>query len=386
MELFKLKNMNGQLLQLEFSVEKTAYQFPFIFDLQQRRRLFISGQLVSPAAMINFRNLMKTVTDFFPAEYWDFEFTISDDFPDFRMDIKALRFHFPEFIIKNSRGAIHTIKDLFVKINLVNNNNLIELRSLSGTRLTFTQYERNAEYGHSHLPRFREAFFRTAQGYGSMFNNFCTGSGPINNVKTTASQTNTISDFTKFFLHLTKYIVWESLEGSPYVRMSNIVSATSSLGISRMPSQADITSFIRRTMGILKVSTRENNFTPANFPINISFDNTNNQFIVNVNNAFNDFFKNLLNDREKHSFIVNQAGQHYGGTDAMSVEPYDSNTKIVFRGVEKRLTVTSDATIQTSDLSLFHLKPEITITLKNFLEDVLNTTTNTYLTNIRYKN
>lgn len=116
--------------------------------------------------------------------------------------------HYPEVTITNSLGRTHTIKDLYVKLEI------LPSIKFSGTRTTFTEKEWNSDYCHSHLP------------IKETFHEFCTmGSDDLK--KTFADIQVNLYSLSKMDVMLLKeqlnaYVSWESIEGVPYRHISNI--------------------------------------------------------------------------------------------------------------------------------------------------------------------
>lgn len=129
-----------------------------------------------------------------------------------RKEIKLqITVYIPEFTITNSYGKKHVIRDMYVRFSLHYDFKLEY--GLYGARSTLTQYEYAANYQHSHLPR----------TINQAFNSFCLGAGEIGQVMTLLRNEYSEVNFTLFCLHIKNYLQWESIEGVPYNRMSNIL-------------------------------------------------------------------------------------------------------------------------------------------------------------------
>lgn len=129
---------------------------------------------------------------------------------------------FDEIKIINSSQNEADLKDFFVKFKIlfnydINNNLLCKLnhRNLYGMRSTRYDFELNTGYIHSHLPRSYDF---------TDFENFCLGTGPIslvlielsNNIKPF-----NIIKFKGFLYQIKSYLEWESLEGGPYIKITD---------------------------------------------------------------------------------------------------------------------------------------------------------------------
>lgn len=123
-----------------------------------------------------------------------------------------LYIHFPEVEIRNSRGGRRTINDLIVKM-LVNNYGAHSLGlDCQGSVFSPDLYAADAGYAHSHLPRCQ---------FGT-FSHFCLGASVFASMIVDLSVNPTELNWTKVLLGLPRYLSWESLEGGPYIRMSEV--------------------------------------------------------------------------------------------------------------------------------------------------------------------
>lgn len=127
--------------------------------------------------------------------------------------------HFPKLTLTNRDNKYHTIKDLFVKFSI---NIYHKIDILQGTRTTFHPIEYQKRYRHSHLPA----------NHGLEFSSFCLGSdAPISFTKIlleeelTKSNTTWTDTFLFFLNQIKAYVVYESLEGGPYIKISSLTSS-----------------------------------------------------------------------------------------------------------------------------------------------------------------
>lgn len=126
---------------------------------------------------------------------------------------------FDEIIIKNSLNNEGLLKDIYVKFDLnftkINdgyNCNLNDI-SLKGLRSTRYNYELESNYIHSHLPLSNQF---------EDFTNFCIGTGPLALVMIELKRKDfNIIKFKGFLYQIKSYLEWESIEGGPYIRLSN---------------------------------------------------------------------------------------------------------------------------------------------------------------------
>lgn len=132
---------------------------------------------------------------------------------------------FPEVDITNSKNDHHKIKDLYVKIGVSANRRSIAKNlasggylgnvDLSGWRQTMSLREYESSYGHSHLP----------SSYSE--ETFCLGSSQLRMIIEELRLVFTEEMWMLFLLSLKNYVSWESIEGGPHRRISNISYAAS---------------------------------------------------------------------------------------------------------------------------------------------------------------
>ena len=127
---------------------------------------------------------------------------------------------FPELEIKNKYNEHHIIKELYVKLNLTDEN-----FNISGIRTKATVDEINTHYLHSHLP---------GQLYNNnlKFSNFCLGRGPlISDVSFILENRSNATEgmWVAFCKDLDDYVRWESIDGGPYIKMSSIAKSITTI-------------------------------------------------------------------------------------------------------------------------------------------------------------
>lgn len=124
---------------------------------------------------------------------------------------------FDEINITNSLNHTALLKDMFVKFDITFNKHgkcKFTQSYIYGVRSTMYAYEVYSGYIHSHLGvRSRQL---------PTFNNFCLGSGPISMVLIELNNYDKfkIIKFEGFLYQLKNYLSWESIEGGPYIKIS----------------------------------------------------------------------------------------------------------------------------------------------------------------------
>lgn len=121
-----------------------------------------------------------------------------------------LYLYYPEFTITNTLGESHLIKDMVVRLTFTENG----LKPiLQGKRFSFTKQELGLGYTHSHL--------HTSQAGASNFDTFCLGDSSVfkEYIRSLEGACTTIQ-FEMLLMQIEEYLVWESIEGRPYISIS----------------------------------------------------------------------------------------------------------------------------------------------------------------------
>ena len=185
----------------------------------------------------NYRNLESEINNFENRTYNNFELR-RDKIINFKSlsDIKALedvvKHHFTsdnyeitnvednyldivlkynDITLTNSEGNSHFIKSIFIKIKFNKTTKRFD-NGIQGIRGDLSVKELNSKYSHSHL--------RTSQ---NSWSTFCLGSSEIAGILADLNSANfNDAKFDLLLYNLEEYIKWESIEGGPYFRISNL--------------------------------------------------------------------------------------------------------------------------------------------------------------------
>lgn len=181
--------------------------------------------------------------------------------------------HFPEITITNSRNKSHVIRDLYVRFAFSGEFKLVPFKNsvgtvatLMGMKTTYTPYEWNSFYTHSHL-----------SGRQLHFTKFCTGTGPINQLMMLLGTNFSQVNLNMFLLSLQNYVKWESLEGQPYKKIQDIGVA-------------------------------------PEFPTNLYLDAT------SIQGLFAHVYVKLINSYKKLQYTITESGVQVAPTDEFDVE------------------------------------------------------------------
>lgn len=149
-------------------------------------------------------------------------------FPEDRFDIQIhpsylnLILYYPTLDITNSAGQIHTITDFYFMLKIDSNMRLYDVYTARASFSEKDVFNRNGGsfqvYNHSHSGN------RNVGYWGS---GFCFGGGTLIG-RTVESLYNKIDfrTFTTFLVNLDDILHWESIEGGPFYRISDLVSTS----------------------------------------------------------------------------------------------------------------------------------------------------------------
>lgn len=128
--------------------------------------------------------------------------------------------HFPEHNVTNGK-IVHTIRDLYFYIPLYENLGEITVsKDFYGVRTSFTQFEVNNGYSFSHLHSNSAEDFLSARP-----KRFCLGTSEMSQIPLIINSSPEQYNYFKLLLLQAKeYVKWESIDGGPYIRLSNIYS------------------------------------------------------------------------------------------------------------------------------------------------------------------
>ena len=177
---------------------------------------------------INFVNSIVPILDAIYPNNYDLQF-------DKESNHLNLLIKFDTFTIINSNRNTRDISGLYVLINFeMNGDEDVVVSEFRGFRSTYDLEAYKHGYAHSHLHAKRSGdLFRST--------NFCTGSTGFTAVLAELRDNIDLEKFELFLYDLDNYVRWESLEGTPYIRMATttIVNSTGSASASAV-TNADL--------------------------------------------------------------------------------------------------------------------------------------------------
>lgn len=247
--------------------------------------------------VLNFCNQIDSIITILNSVYdnkWDFHLEpVFDDFIPNTLKYFKLKviIHYPEFNIINSNGLSHTIKDLLVSFSIMkydgtdsegNYQAQYLPRQLTGTRATLSYEEWFVGYQHSHLRVNKPSDFYDVFDAGD----FCTGSGEINEVFATLWENGYSEEHFEMLLHTVNTVAeWESLEGTPHIKMQSI-------GIGKKQSLSDMSESRTKDYYSSLVTYMQSHY-PS---IDADFVYSDNRFKIKQNEKFDNFLKQFIID------------------------------------------------------------------------------------------
>ena len=202
---------------------------------------------------------------------------------------------FPEIEITNRFSHRHTLLDVFVCISFTLDTNQegdpqFLIYNIGLTRATLTKAEVDICYYHSHVPA-----HRPSQNDCLHIGSFCLGSGDFqNSFNNLASPVYHSDNFMLFIMSIENFLSYESIEGGPHIRMSNIGTGNAN----------------RRRQGFHEVVNIINDRVISP---DINFNIVNNQFRVINNEQFERYVHGIITKYAKtdyriYDFLVKQVG------------------------------------------------------------------------------
>ena len=256
--------------------------------------------------------------DLFEAKYkGNFDLGLHYDGCDFYPYFKVL---YPEFVITNSKGETHTIRDLVILHPVAFREGHVYTKHPQGGRLSKTLLEIAAGYQQSHLPGHSDWIntpFHTER--------FCVGGDT--DVSRMIAEFEVEMDWDRYELYLfciDSMITWESLEGAPYRRMNSVKHALNSrvttvnsnytidivdyIVINKIPLDVDF--YVDQGLFKIKPNQRANEFIKSIVLKKFNFLTYKSILVTRVSNTFNEFLQMKADSQPENSYEI-QATKHY---------------------------------------------------------------------------
>lgn len=296
--------------------------------------------------------------DLFEAKYKDnFDLGLHYDGCDFYPYFKVI---YPEFIITNSTGREHTIRDLVVIHEVAYNNGHVYTKHPRGGRLSKTMLEIAAGYQQSHLGSRSDWNKYPFNDY----KRFCVGGDT--DVSRMITEFEVEIDWDRYELYLfciDSMITWESLEGVPYIKMEVIKNALNNKV---------------KSVTVSHVNKVINYIEKEKFPLDVNFYIAGNRYRIRPDERANNFVKNIVlkvcNFSEYKSILVSRVPNTFDEflqmkTEGANTSEFEVKVKdqyMIFRGEKRyaKMIKKDQRQEQTLNIEDYNVYP-------NFLKDVL---------------
>lgn len=271
---------------------------------------------------------------------------------------------FNNVTISNSEDKSLDIKDLIVALDM---SHYCQVLGLIGGRLTLSFEEWVSNYRHSHL--------NACNNQNIYIRDFCLGNSEISDLITQLKRDFDVDRFKLLLYSLRTYVSWESLEGVPYMRLSNV-------GVS-LKHNARLASFIYsdHTSKIEKIFNRFN----KKIIDSINLEYQKDRFVVGESKEFEKHILDIIKSNPSNfpeNFLgqVKDDGYFYflsGNARSAAVDSqkyyedyYRPSTKfIIFRGQKLYFTVNPPNTNYNDIIDKLELNPKIYEFIKRYIEN-----------------
>ena len=291
--------------------------------------------------------------------------------------------HFPHVRVTNEHDKYVDINHLWAKIKITLRGTMDGSFALN--RSEYQAIHFMSDYMHSHVSGIRKSDF-------TIFQNPCTGSGPINSTISSLHREFDSDLWQLFCLELSKYVTVESIEGHPYRYLekigANIMNtAPTSFTVfniirywnSSIGSRDKLKEFVKYFIqgGHLKF-----NYVNGSYSIGMSFI----EFIVLISNEFIKWYNEQFNDKKmtatledlKRCYVVRECiisnGKIYYDNIANKTNDltsYVGKKVCTFKGVDITLNITGITEVDNKNKSII-LDPQTALFILNQILKVLN--------------
>jgi hypothetical protein len=366
--------MDYNKIEKKIKLQDKMRNFSWVAQQQSKGRLFIRGTKVTDEIFNQFRTTIKVTQEIYENS-WDIDIQIIPVESPTRkrankttlsIDIRGIVLYFPRVTITNRERKSHLIKDIFVRIPLFISDSRLKIETIEGGRTTLSYAEYCSNYYHSHLSISAIGSI-SSRSVPPMYNTFCTGSGEIN-IYQSDINTEGISEarLTSYLMQIMTVVGYESIEGTPYRYISNIIIRDSS-GRRSNPSDNTSNNLYNRVLNYYKQEKK----TPC-----LEFALENGKYIVKDNKKFDEFLMTqVITDEDKRAILcmIDETGAYYqyGSPPTKEIPPVVKN-KYIFQGNEISFTI-EDIPSEVDESNIeYSIHPNIKKYIKNRIEYDIN--------------
>lgn len=290
--------------------------------------------------------------------------------------------HFPHVRITNEHDRFVDINHLWAKVRIMYNGTLSGGFTLNRSEYTLLHIKSN--YMHSHISRIPTNDF-------TLFQNPCTGSGPINGTISALNRDYDEDTWNMFCLELSKYVTVESIAGRPYKYLEKLGTSDMEVGIGRFItylspsyyrdalSSNKLKEFVKDFINLKKLKF---NYVNGSYSIGMSLI----EFIVLISNEFIKWYNDQFNKEKlttkftelKRKDILKECiidkGKIYYDRDrnnANNYAQYIGKKVCMFKGREVTIDITDIAEVRNENKSII-LNTQIALYILATILKVLN--------------
>lgn len=286
----------------------------------------------------NFVSFVQTLESIYP-KIWDFDYTVDCTKGTDKLEIFITGFiiHFDSVVINNSSGFSHTIRDLFVRIDIEADQNVIKIeKHLSGSRTTFTNKEVISNYIHSHLSEKPETILNSYV----RFPVFCLGTSEYLTFLNIYNKTPTQENLAKFLLYIYSFISYESLEGTPYKQISEIYNRAKHCINTVLPKDV-VEEVTDNLIKLIKINRLDVLLVAQNGQVVVNINEEQESCIINcildvLEGDNNEIKENIIENSKDLLYFIGNNGYQYSLLLQENVKDFDveslDKVYIIFRG------------------------------------------------------
>lgn len=328
-----------------------------IIDNSERLTQLENSRLINPVFYEKALELYKVANEVYTGNCDLHIFPSKIDGARFLEYAFAIVIKFPEITIKNSAGGLEVMNDFFFAIELKMSDGLISIEKVMGERFTFSYLHAVSGYKFSHLSGGCD--FSTPP----RFTHFCFGDGDIPLLMTKFNNVvpRDLGIFRLFLFNIETYLSWESLEGGPYIRMSNIHNQ------STLYNPNDVNSSY--------IQSYYSNLTRYIGRLDCDIVIKNGNYLISDNSKFNDSLVNIIlndygsSDRKKLLFRKGIDGQLYQ-VDSKRKNIIMSQVPYIFQQTEYKYNLI-DLPVEVES-EVYYINPKFKTHVKSTIEYSLN--------------
>jgi len=373
--IFNYTNMNLKTNEIvkQIKLQDKMRDPHWVTQQYNKGRLFINDTKVTDEIFNSFKIIIRACEEIYE-NFWDIDIEVIPRIPDKKIphkkivlsiNIRGIVIYFPKIVITNRDEKSHLIKDLFVKIILIIENNKLKIYDLKGGRTTLSYAEYCSNYCHSHLGISTIGYINENSSV-PIYNSFCIGTGNINIYQADLNTDGiTQEKIIAYLIQIMTLVGYESIEGTPYRYIKNIMNKNT--GRISNPDNDTAIDLYNKVINYHKQEKK----VPC-----LEFIFENGIYKVKDNEKFDEFLMSqILTDEDKKETLcmVDETGIYYqyGSTPTVEQPPVLKN-KYIFQGKEISFKVEDMPNEKNDSNMVYSIHPTIKEILKEKIKYDIN--------------